>query len=492
MTSIATPIEVAKNSSCPDSNGSAMNESHIIIAAVVSGIGGTVVTVFVVILCYWCLKRKKEKQDEELVGDGTRYHTFGNYESVPAGKGGLKAGGPGTNGKQQQWGERPQTGGKKSPMLTRKTINNSQSSPESLSILSQSTDFVCAILGIQAFRFQTPPSKKLKPEHVQPDAEGGMGAHAINPTLHDMRSESVESQGSKGYGSESSLKRFVIGAEASSESERSGTGLGRIHFTIAYDFPATTLVLKIHSATGLPAKDISGTSDPYVKVMLLPDKKHKMQTKMKRKTLNPRWNEIFLFEGFPYEKLKVRVLYLEVLDFDRFSRDDPIGEIALPLADVDLTEEQGFWRDLQPCALARGKLGELLLSMCYQPTIGRITVVILKGRDLKAKDITGSSDPYVKIWLMHGQKRLEKKKTTIKKRNLNPVFNESFIFDVPLERIRDTCMQVTVMDYDNFSKNDMIGQVMLGPRSGPAEMKHWNDMISKPRQAVAQWHLLKM
>ncbi|XP_064627048.1 synaptotagmin-7-like isoform X9 [Lineus longissimus] len=463
MTSIATPIEVAKNSSCPDSNGSAMNESHIIIAAVVSGIGGTVVTVFVVILCYWCLKRKKEKQDEELVGDGTRYHTFGNYESVPAGKGGLKAGGPGTNGKQQQWGERPQTGGKKSPMLTRKTI-----------------------------KFQTPPSKKLKPEHVQPDAEGGMGAHAINPTLHDMRSESVESQGSKGYGSESSLKRFVIGAEASSESERSGTGLGRIHFTIAYDFPATTLVLKIHSATGLPAKDISGTSDPYVKVMLLPDKKHKMQTKMKRKTLNPRWNEIFLFEGFPYEKLKVRVLYLEVLDFDRFSRDDPIGEIALPLADVDLTEEQGFWRDLQPCALARGKLGELLLSMCYQPTIGRITVVILKGRDLKAKDITGSSDPYVKIWLMHGQKRLEKKKTTIKKRNLNPVFNESFIFDVPLERIRDTCMQVTVMDYDNFSKNDMIGQVMLGPRSGPAEMKHWNDMISKPRQAVAQWHLLKM
>jgi hypothetical protein len=97
-----------------------MNESHIIIAAVVSGIGGTVVTVFVVILCYWCLKRKKEK-DEELVGDGTRYQTFGNYESVPGGKGGLKAGTQGPGNGKQQWGERPQ-GGKKSPMLTRKTI----------------------------------------------------------------------------------------------------------------------------------------------------------------------------------------------------------------------------------------------------------------------------------------------------------------------------------------------------------------------------------
>jgi hypothetical protein len=59
----------------------------------------------------------------------------------------------------------------------------------------------------------------------------------------------------------------------------------------------------------------------------------------------------------------MRVLYLEVLDFDRFSRDDPIGEIALPLSDVDLTEEQSFWRDLQPCALARVSSTKMSLSL---------------------------------------------------------------------------------------------------------------------------------
>jgi hypothetical protein len=42
--------------------------------------------------------------------------------------------------------------------------------------------------------------------------------------------------------------------------------LGRVQFTVWYDFTATTLTLKIIQATDLPAKDKSGTSDPYVKV----------------------------------------------------------------------------------------------------------------------------------------------------------------------------------------------------------------------------------
>jgi len=57
------------------------------------------------------------------------------------------------------------------------------------------------------------------------------------------------------------------------------------------------LTLKVMRAAELAAKDFSGTSDPYVKIMLLPDKKHKLQTNVKRKNLNPRWNETFAFEG---------------------------------------------------------------------------------------------------------------------------------------------------------------------------------------------------
>lgn len=111
--------------------------------------------------------------------------------------------------------------------------------------------------------------------------------------------------------------------------------------------------LNILKGKELPAKDLSGTSDPYVRVTLLPDKKHRLETKIKRRTLNPRWNETFYFEGFPVQKLQSRILHLHVFDYDRFSRDDSIGEVFLPLCQVDFTGKPSFWKALKPPAKAR-------------------------------------------------------------------------------------------------------------------------------------------
>ena len=64
---------------------------------------------------------------------------------------------------------------------------------------------------------------------------------------------------------------------------------------------------------------------------------------------------IFLFltietcTGLSYEKIKQRVLYLQVLDYDRFSRNDPIGEIYLPLHNVNLGEELLHELPLEVC-----------------------------------------------------------------------------------------------------------------------------------------------
>lgn len=76
-------------------------------------------------------------------------------------------------------------------------------------------------------------------------------------------------------------------------------------------------------------------------------------------------------------------------------------------------------------------------------------------------------------------------------RTLNPVYNESFMFEIQWDKIREAAIEVTCMDFDKLGRNEMIGKVLLGAKSGPLETRHWNDMISKPRQQVAQWHLLK-
>lgn len=65
---------------------------------------------------------------------------------------------------------------------------------------------------------------------------------------------------------------------------------------LEYDFNSNSLNVTVLQAEELPALDMGGTSDPYVKVYLLPDKKKKFETKVHRKTLNPVFNESFVFK----------------------------------------------------------------------------------------------------------------------------------------------------------------------------------------------------
>lgn len=65
---------------------------------------------------------------------------------------------------------------------------------------------------------------------------------------------------------------------------------------LEYDFNSNSLSVTVIQAEDLPALDMGGTSDPYVKVYLLPDKKKKFETKVHRKTLSPVFNETFVFK----------------------------------------------------------------------------------------------------------------------------------------------------------------------------------------------------
>ncbi|KAG8577766.1 hypothetical protein GDO81_010283 [Engystomops pustulosus] len=267
--------------------------------------------------------------------------------------------------------------------------------------------------------------------------------------------------------------------------------LGKLQYSLDYDFQNNQLMVGIIQAAELPALDMGGTSDPYVKLFLLPDKKKKFETKVHRKTLNPVFNEQFTFK-VPYAELGGKTLVMTVYDFDRFSKHDIIGEVKVPMNTVDFGHVTEEWRDLLSAEKEeQEKLGDICFSLRYVPTAGKLTVVILEAKNLKKMDVGGLSDPYVKIHLMQNGKRLKKKKTTIKKNTLNPYYNESFSFEVPFEQIQKVQVVVTVLDYDKIGKNDAIGKVFVGYNSTGAELRHWSDMLANPRRPIAQWHTLQ-
>ncbi|KAJ8315526.1 hypothetical protein KUTeg_007676 [Tegillarca granosa] len=123
------------------------------------------------------------------------------------------------------------------------------------------------------------------------------------------------------------------------ESTKSDVKLGKLQYQLDYDFTKGELSVGVIQAADLPGMDMSGTSDPYVKVYLLPDKKKKYETKVHRKTLNPVFNETFTFK--------------------------------------------------------ENKLGDICFSLRYVPTAGKLTVVILEAKNLKKMDVGGLSGLFV-------------------------------------------------------------------------------------------------
>ncbi|XP_058454233.1 synaptotagmin 1 isoform X2 [Malaya genurostris] len=275
------------------------------------------------------------------------------------------------------------------------------------------------------------------------------------------------------------------------ESKQSEQKLGKLQYKLEYDFNANALTVTVIQAEELPALDMGGTSDPYVKVYLLPDKKKKFETKVHRKTLSPVFNESFTFKSLPYAEAMNKTLVFAIFDFDRFSKHDQIGEVKVPLCQIDLAQTIEEWRELQSVEGEGGQLGDICFSLRYVPTAGKLTVVILEAKNLKKMDVGGLSDPYVKIALMQNGKRLKKKKTSIKKCTLNPYYNESFSFEVPFEQIQKVNLVVTVVDYDRIGTSEPIGKVVLGYNASGTELRHWSDMLASPRRPIAQWHTLK-
>ena len=107
--------------------------------------------------------------------------------------------------------------------------------------------------------------------------------------------------------------------------------------------------------------------------------------------------------------------------------------------------------------------------------------------------VVHSTDPYVKVYLVYQQRRVAKWKSSIKRNTLVAVFNEPFHFDLEKRDINHVRLEVVVMDFDRFSRNDYIGTVLLGANvHHDSGRSHWMDVVETSQQRiVSRWHSIK-
>lgn len=92
-------------------------------------------------------------------------------------------------------------------------------------------------------------------------------------------------------------------------------------------------------------------------------------------------------------------------------------------------------------------------------------------------------------------RQMKKTKTSVARNTLLPVYNEAFVFDVPIDRLSDVSLLVRVLDtYHGDGRRPQtrtIGKTIVGPDAQTSiGLHHWNCMMTTPRKPIAQWHPL--
>lgn len=84
----------------------------------------------------------------------------------------------------------------------------------------------------------------------------------------------------------------------------------------------------------------------------------------------------------------------------------------------------------------------------------------------------------------------KKYKSSVKWRNLNPVYNEEFFFETRPNDLDKQSLIMTVWDKDLGKSNDFLGSLILGSNSKGRRLKQWKDCVRLPDQYHECWHCL--
>uniref|UniRef100_A0A8C5ZQV3 Synaptotagmin-like protein 4 n=1 Tax=Marmota marmota marmota TaxID=9994 RepID=A0A8C5ZQV3_MARMA len=290
---------------------------------------------------------------------------------------------------------------------------------------------------------------------------------------------------------------------------------GKIAFSLKFEQKTQTLVIHVKECHQLAyADEAKKRSNPYVKTYLLPDKSRqgKRKTSIKRDTVNPLYDEIFRYE-IPESLLAQRTLQFSVWHHGRFGRNTFLGEAEVQMDSWKLDKK------MDHCLPLHGKIsgesstgvplhkGELVVSLKYIPASklpaggnrkknkggegGELQVWIKEAKNLTAAKSGGTSDSFVKGYLLPTRNKASKRKTPVMKKTLNPHYNHTFVYNgVRLEDLQHMCLELTVWDREPLASNDFLGGVRLGVGTGISngEVVDWMDSTG---EEVSLWQKMR-
>ncbi|KAG7471332.1 hypothetical protein MATL_G00123460 [Megalops atlanticus] len=126
--------------------------------------------------------------------------------------------------------------------------------------------------------------------------------------------------------------------------------------------------------------------------------------------------------------------------------------------------------------------GTIQFSLNYVQKLKEFHIFVVRCRDLAAVD-TGRnrSNPYVKCYLLPDQLKLGKRKTSVKKKTLNPNFNEILRYRIRMETLKTQTLNVSVWHNDTFGRNSFLGEVEVDLSKWDFGNTQMNNFTLKPR-----------
>ncbi|XP_026545799.1 regulating synaptic membrane exocytosis protein 2 isoform X20 [Notechis scutatus] len=147
------------------------------------------------------------------------------------------------------------------------------------------------------------------------------------------------------------VPQFLSGQLSSqSLSRRTAPFVPRVQIKLWYDKVGHQLIVTILGAKDLPSREDGRPRNPYVKIYFLPDRsdKNKRRTKTVKKTLEPKWNQTFIYSPVHRREFRERMLEITLWDQARVREEESefLGEILIEL-ETALLDDEPHWYKLQ-------------------------------------------------------------------------------------------------------------------------------------------------